>query len=216
MRWIHIAAGVISITSGAIALVAFKGGPLHRRSGMVFVYAMLALTSSAVVIAALLRLNRGNVIAGLLTLYLVVTGLLALRLGAPSRRLDLFAMTGGFAVALLSTGFGLYGMTTPNRMVDAYPAPAFFIFAVIAGLLVLKDRRMIAARNITRGDRLKRHIGRMGGAMLIATGSLFLGQPQVFEGGPLEAAVFRAVPVLIVVAAMVYWRYRISRPQAAL
>ena len=125
-------------------------------------------------------------------------------------------MNGGFAVALLSAGFGLYGLTTANRMVDAYPAPAFFIFAAIAGLLVLKDRRMIAARNITRADRLKRHLGRMSGAMVIATGSLFLGQPQVFEGGPLEAVVFRAVPVLTVVAAMVYWRYRVSRPQAAL
>lgn len=107
-------------------------------------------------IAALLRLNRGNVISGLLTLYLVMTGLLALRRPAPStRRMDRFAMNGGFAVALLSAGFGLHGLTTVNRMVDAYPAPAFFIFALIAVTLAVKDSRILASRKITRADRLK-------------------------------------------------------------
>jgi hypothetical protein len=35
----------------------------------------------------------------------------------------------------------------------------------------------------------------MGGAMLTATGSFFLGQPQVFVGGPLEWVGLRALPV---------------------
>jgi hypothetical protein len=38
----------------------------------------------------------------------------------------------------------------------------------------------------------------MGGAMFIATGSFFLGQPQVFAAGPLEWVGLRAMPVLAV------------------
>ena len=49
------------------------------------------------------------------------------------------------------------------------------------------------------------------GAMLVATGSLFLGQPQVFAGGPPEPAALRAIPVLLVLLAMIYWRIRLSR-----
>jgi hypothetical protein len=51
----------------------------------------------------------------------------------------------------------------------------------------------------------------MSGAMIVATGSLFLGQPQVFAGSPLEPDGVRAIPVLLVVGAMIYWRVRMSR-----
>jgi uncharacterized membrane protein len=211
MRWIHIAAGLIAIASGAVALIAFKGGGLHRKSGMVFVYSMTVLTISAAFIAAFLRLNRGNVIAGLLTFYLVVTGLLSLRRAGPDRRRgDMIAMLGGLATALLSFGFGIYGMTVSHGMVDQYPAPAFFVFGMVGVLVAAQDRKMIAARDLPRAALLKRHLGRMSGAMLVATGSFFMGQPQVFVGTPLESVGLRVLPVVAVMAAMVYWRSRIT------
>ena len=51
----------------------------------------------------------------------------------------------------------------------------------------------------------------MGGAMFIATGSFFLGQPQVFADGPLEPVGLRAMPVLAVAIATLYWLIRLSR-----
>jgi uncharacterized membrane protein len=38
---IHIAAGGLAIILGAVALSVKKGGTIHRRSGLLFVYAML-------------------------------------------------------------------------------------------------------------------------------------------------------------------------------
>jgi hypothetical protein len=37
---IHIAAGGLAIVLGAVALSVKKGGTIHRRSGLLFVYAM--------------------------------------------------------------------------------------------------------------------------------------------------------------------------------
>ena len=86
---IHIAAGALGLVSGFIALYVTKGAALHRRAGMVFVYAMLTMSIFGTTIAAV----RGvaptiNVPAGLLTAYLVITGLTTVRPLAPisSRR----------------------------------------------------------------------------------------------------------------------------------
>ena len=38
---IHVAAGGLALVLGAVALLAKKGGTVHRRSGLLFVYAMV-------------------------------------------------------------------------------------------------------------------------------------------------------------------------------
>jgi uncharacterized membrane protein len=43
---IHIGAGGLAIVLGAVALSTKKGGTLHRRSGLLFVYAMLVMASA--------------------------------------------------------------------------------------------------------------------------------------------------------------------------
>jgi len=45
---IHIAAGGLALVLGAVALMVKKGGTIHRRSGLLFVYAMLIMGVSAV------------------------------------------------------------------------------------------------------------------------------------------------------------------------
>ena len=78
MKLLHVLAGLTALVTGAVALYALKGAKLHRRSGIVFVYAMLVMSSTGAVMSVL-HLNVGNVIAGVLTFYLVLTALLAVR-----------------------------------------------------------------------------------------------------------------------------------------
>jgi hypothetical protein len=40
---IHITAGGLAIILGAVALLVKKGGSIHRRVGLLFVYAMLVM-----------------------------------------------------------------------------------------------------------------------------------------------------------------------------
>jgi uncharacterized membrane protein len=50
---VHILAGGLGLVSGYVALSAAKGGTLHRKSGMLFVWAMLTLSVTGMLISAL-------------------------------------------------------------------------------------------------------------------------------------------------------------------
>src|SRR5688572_25522187 len=90
---IHVAAGGLAIVLGAIALLVQKGGTVHRRSGILFVYAMLVMGMSASILG--LRkggLTDGNVAVGLLALYFVGTALTTVRPASRwTRRIDAIA-----------------------------------------------------------------------------------------------------------------------------
>jgi uncharacterized membrane protein len=62
MTPLHVLAGLLALLAGAVALSARKGGELHRKSGLVFVGAMVVMTSSAFVIAVL-RMQKINMVA---------------------------------------------------------------------------------------------------------------------------------------------------------
>ena len=82
----HVAGGVVAIVTGLVALYVFKGGRLHRRSGMIFVYAMLLMSLSGAVMSVGRAGAAINIPAGLVTAYLVVTS--ADQVGALSRLFD--------------------------------------------------------------------------------------------------------------------------------
>src|SRR5437870_175363 len=71
---IHICGAVIGLLSGSLAMIFRKGSSLHRIAGNFFVVAMIVMAGSAAYIAEFLHPIRINVIAALLTLYLVTTG----------------------------------------------------------------------------------------------------------------------------------------------
>jgi len=210
MLWIHVIAGLVALASGAVALYAVKGGDWHRRGGIGFTVAMLAMTGSAVIIAAYLRPNIGNVIAGSLTGYLVVTGWLAVKRSVAETRALLFGlMLVAFSAGFSALALGGVAAARPNGAIDGIPAPAFYMFATVgigAGLL---DLRLLIAGEIRGKQRLARHLWRMGYAMWIATLSFFLGQADEFPAVVSDSGAL-IVPVLLVTATLLYWIIRIQ------
>ena len=55
--WFHIACGCIGLVVFWVPVMTPKGGPTHRKAGWVYVWAMLGVVASAVVLAALLFVN---------------------------------------------------------------------------------------------------------------------------------------------------------------
>ena len=98
---IHIAAGGLAIVLGAVALSVKKGGTLHRRSGLLFVYAMLVMATSASIMALRNGIADGNVMAGVMTAYFVGTALMTVRPASPwTRRINAAALTIAISLAL--------------------------------------------------------------------------------------------------------------------
>lgn len=216
---IHIIAGATGIISGAIALSALKGANLHRKSGMIFVYAMLLMSASGGVMA-MVRLNRGNVMGGWLAFYMVTTGLLTTkRRIAGVEWLDIAAMLLGVTVGVTGIVFGFQALHSPTGTLDGYPPLLYFIFASIAMLSAAGDVRMMLAGGLQGRRRIVRHLWRMCYAMFMGTGSFFLGQAKHFPQ-PIRIIPLLMIPAFLPLALMLIWLVRMSfmqwrRPPAA-
>src|SRR2546423_1764063 len=115
---IHICGAVLGLLSGYMAMLFRKGSGLHAAAGTVFFTAMIGMTTSAAYIATFLRPNMINVVAALLTLYLVATAWRAARhrsggIGAFDRIALLWVV--GVAVTAFISGFRAASMTTQAR-----------------------------------------------------------------------------------------------------
>ncbi|RPJ22485.1 MAG: hypothetical protein EHM33_23390 [Chloroflexi bacterium] len=168
MILLHIIGGLVGLTSGAVALSARKGAKLHRKSGMIFVYAMLVLSASGALMAAL-KPERISVIAGMLTFYLVTTALLTVRRPVQgSRWMDISAMWFALMIGILSITFGLQALSSPTGEIDGFPPALGFIFSTVILLAALGDARMLLAQGIQGAQRIARHLWRMCFALFIA------------------------------------------------
>jgi uncharacterized membrane protein len=202
----HVIGGATAILSGLLALAAPKGGPLHRGSGTVFVYSMLLMSLSGAVIAVGREGAAINIPAGLLTAYLVTTALLTVRTpSARSRQVERGAMMAAFA---LSLGGVFSAILTARRGQAGFAIPVL-MFALVAFLAGLGDRRMLRAGGLEGRARITRHLWRMCTALFVAAGSFFLGPVRRIPE-PLRLAPFRFIPLLVLLT-MAYWLWRYRR-----
>jgi uncharacterized membrane protein len=210
MRELHILAGLVALLAGTVALWAAKGGGLHRRSGLTFTAAMLALTASGAVMAVLFKPNPLNFIGGGLTAYLVATGVLAVtKRVLPSTRGLLALSAVAVAITLYAWTLGLSALMAGSaRVPHAHPAP-FFLFAIVGTLALAGDVRLLRAGSLQGRQRLTRHLWRMGFALWVATSSFFLGQAR-FLPEVLRATHANLVPPMLVLAVTVYWLVRVG------
>jgi uncharacterized membrane protein len=203
---VHILAGALALVFGYVALFAAKGATLHRKSGMLFVYVMSTMALTGMLISAVEGVAPAiNIPSALLTFYLVITSLLTVKPVAGSRWLDtagmLMAMSIGLGCALLGVAAIVRGGREAGM---AYP---LFLFAGVSILAGVGDRRVIRAGGIRGVPRLRRHLWRMCFALFVASIAFFLGPDRLPE--MLRSPVFRASGVLLPIAAMSYWMWRI-------
>jgi uncharacterized membrane protein len=209
MKWIHIAAGLLSLLTGFVALYATKGGTTHRRWGKAFAVAMSTMTGSAFIVALLLNPNRGNQVAAALTLYLVATGVLTVRAPVAAHRGWLAAlMVLAFATSARAFDLGFMALALPRGVIDQIPAAPIFMFAVVGLVAALMDARLLWVGRIEGKHRLARHLWRMTYAFWVAVTSAFLGQAK-FVPEPLRDYRLLALPVLLVAATGIYWLVRV-------
>ena len=208
MLLIHILAGIVALSAGAVAMSAPKGGVLHRSAGTVFVYAMLTMSALGGVLAVL-KPTYISIVAASLTFYLVCTAFLTVRREVrDSRPWIALLMVMGFAVGALALRYASLAAGAPTGRFDGVPAGGYLIFAFIASSAALLDARLLHAGSIRGAQRLTRHLWRMGLAMAIATLSFFIGQAKIFPQAVRELGVL-PLPVLATVLFFVYWLVRV-------
>ena len=215
---IHIAAGGLAIVLGAVALTVRKGGTIHRRSGLLFVYAMLVMGSTASILGLRNGLLNTNVMGGLITAYFVGTALTTVR--PPStwtRRINAVALAFALGLAIVAIVAGIKAVNSPRVSPGGVPFRTIgvmsFVLATVLLLAAIGDLRIMRSGLPRGGPRLARHLWRMCFALFIAAGSFFSIRARVAKilPGPLTSGPMRALPILLLFGAMFYWLWRVRR-----
>ncbi len=201
---IHVAAGGLALGLGAVALLAKKGGTTHRRSGLLFVYAMLVMGISASIL--------GNVGGGVMTVYFVGTALTTVRpVSAWTRTFNVVVLTVVVGLALLTIVDGVKAFNSPGGFLNGVPFVMHFFLATVMLLAAAGDVRIMRFGVPRGGPRLARHLWRMCFGLFIAAGSFFSIRERVAKilPEPFTTAPMRALPILLVFGAMFYWLWRV-------
>jgi Predicted membrane protein (DUF2306) len=209
---IHIAAGGLAIVLGAVALSVKKGGTLHRRSGLLFVCAMLLMGFSGSILGFRKSPTDGNVFAGFAVAYFVGTALTTVRpMSTWTRAFNVAALPVVLGFALSDYVAGVEAFNSPRGIRNGVPFQMLFFLAGVMTLAAIGDVRVIWFGLPRGGPRLARHLWRMCFALFVAVGSFFSIRervatilPEPFTTGPM-----RALPILLVFGAMFYWLWRV-------
>lgn len=200
---IHICAGLVGLLAGTGAMSFRKGSRRHALAGNVFFVAMVVMGSSAAIL--------GNVFGGLFAVYLVTTAWLTVRRrAAESTVFD-------WALLFFAIGFGIWMLwagvqvaRNPSRSYSGVPAGMFGMFFFLGSVALLAaagDIRMLA-RGVFGAKRLARHLWRMCFSFFIATGSFFIGQPQVFPAFIRKTNILLVAGILPLIL-MIFWLFRV-------
>lgn len=210
---IHVVAGSVGLLCGFIALYSAKGAGLHRKSGVIFVYAMLAMA----LFGAVPALSRSkapaiNIPAAVLTSYLMITALTTVRPIAEStkaRWLAIGAMLVAFGVGLTMLAWGVEAVANGGRR-NGMPAFPFFMFATFGLLGAFGDLRVMRSGALKGASHLARHLWRMSIALFLAALSFSVQAASMLARSEirLPGAVI-ALPMVLVLGTMLYWLWRV-------
>jgi uncharacterized membrane protein len=216
---VHVAAGALAIVLGFTALFVKKGGISHRRSGLLFVYAMLVMGITASILE-FFQSGAGvtNLVAALLSSYFVGTALTTVR--PPSRwtrAINVAALTVAVGLALAALAGGIRNVSNPGLSPGGVPFRTIgvmsFVLATALTLAAAGDVRIMRSGMPRGGPRLARHLWRMCFALFIAAASFFSIRERVAKilPDPFTSGPMRALPILLLFGAMFYWLWRVRR-----
>ncbi len=147
----HIAAGFAALAVGPFAMFSAKGGTLHRRAGIVYVWAMVAVAVSAVFLAVY-RPNMFLLGIAVLSFYLTFAGYRALFHKRLHQGVGVTPLDWGVSGVTLLFGLGLvvYGVATGFTFLPIF-------FGVLTAVLVSREFRKYAGR-VEKGEWFFAHI----------------------------------------------------------
>ncbi|QKZ11276.1 DUF2306 domain-containing protein [Spirosoma sp. KUDC1026] len=162
----HIAAGMIALLTGLVPMFSKKGGKLHNRSGLIYVYCMITVAITALLLCGLqpfkmMRLFLTGI--AVFSFYLCFTGWRAT--SQKMGRITTFDRGLTYVTLVVSAsmiGFGLYLVSQPINSI--FPI-LFTFFGVLTGVFASKDVRQFG-KPTERMHWFFQHFIRMGGSYI--------------------------------------------------
>jgi hypothetical protein len=206
---VHICAGIVGLFAGATAIVLRKGSPRHSLAGDIFVVAMIALGATGAFMAVL-KFQPGNIVGGIITIYLVSTSWRTMaRRDAKPDLLDWSALLVALAIAAVEGTWAIQAATSPTGTKYDLPPWPFIMMGTVASLAAIGDIRFLLRGGIAGSQRLARHLWRMCFALFIASASIFLARAHLFPAFMRKSGMLYLLtlaPILL----MIFWLIRVK------
>jgi uncharacterized membrane protein len=200
----HVSAGALGLLSGVAALIARKGSLLHRRAGTVFFAVMLATAASGTYLGFLSD-ELGNAVAGIVTIYLLLTSWVTVRRGEGKTGLFeigalLFAATG----AVFAYWVAFNAVRSGTALLGGIP---YVVIATIIAIAAVADLSVLLRRGLRGKQRVARHLWRMQLGFAAAVGSFFPGQLEHFPEAiqNIRPIILLFIPFFAVIGVMLVW-----------
>lgn len=213
---VHISAGFIGLSSGAVAGIARKGGRIHRKSGTVFVASMLVMALFAAYLAVVVPDQIVNVFISTLVAYLVVTAWMTVRrhegatgLGDKIALIVAFGLWAPFAILSFQLATGMTPLFKSAVPFEGPVLVAIYTFAVILTLAVIGDAKVVLAGGSSGAPRIARHLWRMCFGLTLATGSAFTNGFARLLPGPYHVPIVFHLPKLLPLGLLIFWIIRV-------
>ena len=209
LRYAHISMGMLALVSGAASMSLRKGSRAHAKAGTVFFGSMLVMAASGWFISVFITPVMANVMGGMVAFYMTATAWLTVRRRpGETGHLEVALALLALATAVAGVIFGATAALSPTQLLHGSSPRFYVIFATVALSGYLLDVRMLARGGFTGAARTTRHLSRMCVAMFMATASFFLGQAKLFPPEIRRSGVL-TIPVLLVIAALLYFLVRV-------
>ncbi|MBL7839869.1 MAG: hypothetical protein JNJ75_07010 [Cyclobacteriaceae bacterium] len=162
----HVAAGAVSLITAPIAMVVVKGGSAHRVSGKIFLWSMVYIFVSAVILGTY-HWKPFLLMVSVLSFYLVYSGTRTLH--QKQVHLGKGVMWYDWAVGVVCGLFMLAFLAWSIELMVNGTNVILILFFSIGGLFsIVTELKRYRSRNESRYGWLFNHIGRMVGGFIAA------------------------------------------------
>jgi uncharacterized membrane protein len=213
---LHIGGGSVGLVSGTVAVIARKGGRVHRKAGRVFVLSMVVMAVFGCYLGFVMPDQRVNVFISIFALYLILTAWLAVKRGdgAVGRPEKIALLVGvGLCAPFVILSFQLaLGLTPLFKSAVPFKGPvliALYGFTSVLVIAALGDAKVVLAGGISGVSRISRHLWRMCLGLTLAAGSGFTNGFARLLPGPYHVPLAFFLPQFIPVALLIFWMIRV-------
>lgn len=188
MLYLHIAAGATALLSGLIPFFTPKANKLHKRSGKVFFWAMMAISFTALIIA-LYKDIKFLLAISVFSFYMNYTGLRVLKY--KKGKFKWF----DWVPLVISAGMVLYMFYSRN--------PILLVFGTLLSYLIAKDVlkqvKPEADKKLIGKQKIIDHLGRMSGTYISTLTAFLVVNVKFVEPGWIVwlAPTFVGVPIIV-------------------
>ena len=173
---IHANLGSIALLAGFLSLAVKKGEKLHKKSGLIFYYSMLASALTAMIIAMIPHHENPFLFAiGVFSSYFIITGKRAIKFKTTKPHLKTDKI-----ISLIMVITGLLMIILP-LMLNHSLNIILLIFGALGGTLALRDLKLYKAPEKLQEKWLKLHLSKMLGGYISAT-TAFIVVNQLIPG----------------------------------